>query len=89
MFKTAGDESDKITHSLEDAEQVLAYLKCPGQVILSFTDADKILVESYKSRVMFLGSDYIESKHLCGMPGSSCGNWTFFQDIADEISKIS
>jgi len=88
VFRTAGDESDKIVHSLENAEQVLAYLKCPGQIIFSFTNADKILVESYKNRVMFLGPDYIESKKLCGMPGSSCGNWTFFQDIADEINSI-
>lgn len=89
VFRTAGDESDKLSHSLESVEQFKDFLRCPSQVILSFTDARKIIVQQYEKRVRFLGPSYIESRGLCGKQGNACGNWTFFQDIADEISILS
>lgn len=87
-FRTAGDESDKYVHTLSSS-QFEDFLRCPCQCIFSFTEAISIVKEQYESRVKFLGPSYIESKGLCGRPGDKCGNWTFFQDIADEISNLS
>lgn len=87
-FRTAGDESDKYVHSL-NSNQFEDFLRCPCQCIFSFTEAVSIIKEQYESRVKFLGPSYIESKGLCGRSGDKCGNWTFFQDIADEIGNLS
>ena len=87
-FRTAGDESDKLSHALENVEQFVDFLRCPSQVIFSFTEAEDVIVKDYEKRVRFLGPSYIESKGICGKKGDSCGNWTFFQDIVDEIDCL-
>lgn len=87
-FRTAGDESDKYVHTLT-VDKFEDFLRCPCQCIFSFTEAVDILKEQYESRVKFLGPSYIEAKKLCGRAGDRCGNWTFFQDIADEIASFS
>ena len=88
VFRTAGDESDKLRCELTP-EQFTSSLKCPLQYIFSFGEAAAGLKAEYEKRIGFLGPGYIESKRICGTRGDSCGDWTFFREIADEIESVS
>lgn len=88
VFRTAGDESDKLRCELTP-EQFPDSLKCPLQYIFSFGEAAAGLKAENEKRIGFLGPGYIESKHICGTRGDSCGDWMFFGEIADEIESVS
>lgn len=88
VFRTAGDESDKYVHTL-DAEQFKSFLTHPNQYLLSFTEAEPVIVESYRGRVEFLGPKWVDSLGLQGHRAEKTGRWLFFKEIADEIAAFS
>lgn len=91
VFDKAGTEDSlRIrTDKFLNKEDKLTYISSPHQIILSFTDALDLFIDTYKDIVVFLGPRYIDSKNLQGnLKLRIPPKIFFFKKIADEIKNF-
>lgn len=72
-------------------EDILDFIKTPCQYIISTVNPEnEMLLDDYKSSVVFLGPSWFESKNIHGNDKTcEMSKWKMFDEVAKLIEKIS